>query len=175
VNHNDNCLIFCEWLNGDATVGKSGKYVRNFGCRIWANKFDTHIKKKSKITVLCILIFTFFYSKLEDKRFCTEWQQEWKILEEDKRARTNNKGHIPSSSVSSIVSYTVRAFLALRNQKISTASQPIRRAGMRNRWDWIRCVLVALRSNWRHSSLPPLILTLRVSLLKNSKAKFPRE
>jgi len=26
-----------------------------------------------KIIFLCILIFTFLDSKLEDKRFCTEW------------------------------------------------------------------------------------------------------
>ena len=32
-------------------------------------------KRTGKITVLYILIFTFFDSKLEDKIFCTEWQQ----------------------------------------------------------------------------------------------------
>jgi hypothetical protein len=30
-------------------------------------------KSKGKITVLYILKFIFLYSKLEDKRFCTEW------------------------------------------------------------------------------------------------------
>jgi len=30
-------------------------------------------KTTNKITVLCILVFIFLDSKLEDKRFCTEW------------------------------------------------------------------------------------------------------
>jgi hypothetical protein len=32
-------------------------------------------KTKDKIIVLCILIFTFLCSQLEDKRFYTEWWQ----------------------------------------------------------------------------------------------------
>jgi hypothetical protein len=30
-------------------------------------------KTTGKITVLCIVIFTFVDSKLENKRFCTDW------------------------------------------------------------------------------------------------------
>jgi hypothetical protein len=32
-------------------------------------------KKTGKIIALCILIFKFLNSKLEDKRLCTEWKQ----------------------------------------------------------------------------------------------------
>jgi hypothetical protein len=39
----------------------------------WETKFHAHVKKKVKIVVLCILVFIFLHSKLEDKRFCTEW------------------------------------------------------------------------------------------------------
>jgi hypothetical protein len=42
---------------------------------MWATKFHTHTKTTGKIIVLCILIFTFSDSKLEDKRFFTEYQQ----------------------------------------------------------------------------------------------------
>jgi hypothetical protein len=38
----------------------------------WPNFIPT---KTSKIIVPCILIFIFLGSKLEDKRFCTEWEQ----------------------------------------------------------------------------------------------------
>jgi hypothetical protein len=40
---------------------------------VWATKFHTRIKQPAR--VLCILIFTFSDCKLEDKRFCIEWQQ----------------------------------------------------------------------------------------------------
>jgi hypothetical protein len=42
---------------------------------VWATKFHNHTitKQQAKITVLCILIFMILDSKLEDKRFCTEW------------------------------------------------------------------------------------------------------
>jgi hypothetical protein len=37
---------------------------------------DAHpYKTMSKTVVLYILIFTYLHSKLEDKRFCTKWQQ----------------------------------------------------------------------------------------------------
>jgi hypothetical protein len=42
---------------------------------VWAAKFRTHTKQLAKIVVLYIWIFIFFDSKLEDKTFCTEWQQ----------------------------------------------------------------------------------------------------
>ena len=35
----------------------------------------TPIQNKRKISVLCIMIFIFLVSKLEDKRFCTEWKE----------------------------------------------------------------------------------------------------
>jgi len=37
----------------------------------------TPIQKTGKMIDLCILIFICLYGKLEDKRFCTEWQQEF--------------------------------------------------------------------------------------------------
>ena len=39
---------------------------------MWTPKFHTHTKTKGKAIVLYPFIFTFFDSKLEDKRFCTE-------------------------------------------------------------------------------------------------------
>jgi len=44
---------------------------------ISATKFHTHTKQQAKITVLCILVFKFLDSKVEDKPFCTEWQQKF--------------------------------------------------------------------------------------------------
>ena len=40
-----------------------------------ATKFHTHTEQTGKIIVPYILIFKFLDSNLEDKRFCTEWQQ----------------------------------------------------------------------------------------------------
>ena len=40
---------------------------------VWATKFHTHSKKMGNIIFLYILIFQYLCSKLEDKRFCTEW------------------------------------------------------------------------------------------------------
>jgi hypothetical protein len=40
-----------------------------------ATKFHTPYETKGKVTVLQLLIFTFLDIELEDKRFCTEWQQ----------------------------------------------------------------------------------------------------
>ena len=40
---------------------------------MWATKFHIHTKQQEKIIVLNVLIFKILDSKLEDKRFCTEW------------------------------------------------------------------------------------------------------
>ena len=40
---------------------------------MWETKFRTHSKKKEQKYILYILIFMCLDSKLEDKRFFTEW------------------------------------------------------------------------------------------------------
>jgi hypothetical protein len=41
---------------------------------VWQTKPHTHTTQQAKL-VLYILIFIFLDNELEDKRFCTEWQQ----------------------------------------------------------------------------------------------------
>jgi len=47
---------------------------------MWATKFHTHTKQHEKFILLFFLIFMCFVSKLEDKRFCTLWQQAFRDL-----------------------------------------------------------------------------------------------
>jgi hypothetical protein len=69
----------CSFLHSPATSSLLGPNISTAPCSVtpsayvlpsvWATKFHICTKQQAKLT----LIFKFLDSKLEDKRFCTEW------------------------------------------------------------------------------------------------------